>query len=147
MLNSSVLRRSCDDFAEMVSDEEMESFEITEEDLLRELNPYGKRRKFTKEDAIYGVWAEHDSDEEYEGKGRSRRSKDKDDYISMLSFVAATKEDGSSGEEIEDDVEINEAIEETPQAKKKELPVKSIPTKAMLATDKPHSMFIVVVSN
>ena len=26
--------------------------------------PGRRRRKFTKEDAIYGLWAEHDSDEE-----------------------------------------------------------------------------------
>ena len=129
----------------MASDEEMESFEITEEDLLRELNPYGKRKKFTKEDAIYGVWAEHDSDEEYEGKGRSRRSnKGKDDYISMLSFVAATEEDRSSGDDVEDDMEIKEVAEEAPSVKKKELPVKSKPTKTILSTDKPHSMLIIV---
>ena len=130
----------------MASDEEMESFEITEEDLLRELNPYGKRRKFTKEDAIYGVWAEHDSDEEYERKGKSRRSNQgKDDYISMLSFVAATADqgNGSSGEEIEDDIEIiNEVAEEAPSANKKELPVKSKLIKTMLSNDKPHSMLL-----
>ena len=86
----------------MASDEEMEAFEITEEDLLRELNPYAKRRKFTKEDAIYGMWAEHDSDDEYKGKGKEKRNdKGNSDYISLLSFVAASADkDGSSDEEL-----------------------------------------------
>ena len=46
----------------MDSDEEYESFEVTEEDLMGGFNV--KRRKFTKEDSIYGMWAQHDSDEE-----------------------------------------------------------------------------------
>ena len=44
------------------SDEEYESFQVTEQDLLNELHP--KKRKFTKEDRIYGMWAEHDSDDD-----------------------------------------------------------------------------------
>ena len=39
------------------SDEELEPFQMTEGDFRR-------RRKRTKEDMIYGMWAEHDSDEE-----------------------------------------------------------------------------------
>ena len=75
--------------------------EITEEDLLRELDPYAKRRKFTKEDAIYGMWAEHDSDEEYKRRGKGKRKDTGNDYISMLSFVAASADkDGSSDEEL-----------------------------------------------
>lgn len=44
------------------SDEEFESFQVTEQDLLNELHP--KKRKFTKEDRIYGMWAENDSDDD-----------------------------------------------------------------------------------
>lgn len=40
------------------SDDEYEAFQITEEEFLP------KRRKMTKEDHIYGLWAEHDSDED-----------------------------------------------------------------------------------
>lgn len=36
----------------------MEKFEITDYDLDNEFNPDRKRRKFTKNDAIYGVWNE-----------------------------------------------------------------------------------------
>lgn len=41
-----------------ISDDELEPFQMTGD----EFQP--RRRKFTKEDMIYGMWAEHDSDEE-----------------------------------------------------------------------------------
>ena len=124
----------------MASDEEMEAFEITEEDLLRELDPYGKKRKFTKEDAIYGMWAEHDSDDEYQGRGKGKRKdKETSDYISMLSFVAASADkDGSSDEEL---AEL--AKEESTQEiafKNEEPHVKSEGRKIAPTDDKPHSM-------
>ena len=40
------------------SGDEYEPFQVTAEEFLP------KRRKMTKEDHIYGLWAEHDSDEE-----------------------------------------------------------------------------------
>ena len=40
------------------SGDEFEPFQMTEEEFLP------KRRKMTKEDHIYGLWAEHDSDED-----------------------------------------------------------------------------------
>ena len=42
---------------EFDSDEELEPFQLTG-------NEFRRGRKFTKEDRIYGMWAEHDSDEE-----------------------------------------------------------------------------------
>lgn len=44
--------------------------QVTQSDLDGEFMPGRRRRKFTKEDAIYGLWAEHDSDDErgYETK-------------------------------------------------------------------------------
>lgn len=38
----------------------MEKFEITDYDLDNEFNPNRKRRKFTKNDAIYGVFNEEE---------------------------------------------------------------------------------------
>lgn len=43
---------------------EIENFEVTEWDLANEFNPDRRRHRQTKEDATYGIWAEHDSDEE-----------------------------------------------------------------------------------
>lgn len=44
-----------------ISDEELEPFQMTGDEFQST-----RRRKFTKEDRIYGMWAEHDSDEEYD---------------------------------------------------------------------------------
>ena len=123
----------------MASDEEMEAFEITEEDLLRELDPYAKRRKFTKEDAIYGMWAEHDSDEEYKGRRKGKRKDaENSDYISMLSFVAASADkDGSSDEELAEYGK--EEFTQEVAFKSEESNVKDEPTKVASADNKPHS--------
>ena len=40
------------------------SLQVTQDDLDREFMPHRGRRKFTKADGIYGMWAEHDSDDE-----------------------------------------------------------------------------------
>ena len=87
----------------MASDgDEVENFEITDYDLESELNP-GFRKKQTKEQAIYGVWA--DSDDEDESRYRKKtRKKMKDDYTAPLGFVSAgvfhdDDESGASGAE------------------------------------------------
>ena len=41
--------------------------QVTQDDIDREFMPRRGRRKFTKEDAIYGLWADHDSDDERGG--------------------------------------------------------------------------------
>lgn len=46
------------------SEEEVEAFEVTVEDVLFSTRQR-KKRRFTKEDATYGIWApRHDSDDE-----------------------------------------------------------------------------------
>ncbi|XP_046871877.1 tuftelin-interacting protein 11 [Hypomesus transpacificus] len=64
---------------------EFESFEVTDWDLANEFNPERRRHKQTKEDTIYGVWAERDSDDERPSFG-GKRSKD---YTAPVSFVSA----------------------------------------------------------
>lgn len=51
---------------------EMERFEISEWDLQNEFNPNRHRHRQTKEEAIYGLWAERDSDEERPSFGGKR---------------------------------------------------------------------------
>ena len=53
----------------MDSDDELESFQITEDDLYNELNPNRHQRRFTKEDAMLGMWASRDSDDEDDTRG------------------------------------------------------------------------------
>lgn len=72
----------------MDSEEEVEAFEITDRDFENELNP-GFRQKQTKEQAIYGVWANSDDEElgTYQSKTRKKfglQSKDSD----PLGFVS-----------------------------------------------------------
>lgn len=70
----------------MDSEEEVESFEITDHDLQSELNP-GRRHMQTKAEAIYGIWATSD-DEEEEGGGYQRGTRKKmANYTQPLGFV------------------------------------------------------------
>lgn len=91
----------------MSSEEEVERFEVTDQDLRDAFYP-GSRRKFTKEQAIYGMWA--DSDEDKSQRSSSKRSgprKGKADYTGPMDFVSGgytqkqeeDKEDESGSEE------------------------------------------------
>lgn len=51
---------------------EIEKFEVTEWDLANEFNPDRRRHRQTKEEATYGIWAEHDSDDERPSFGGKR---------------------------------------------------------------------------
>ena len=75
------------------SDEEFESFQVTEQDLLNELQP--RKRKFTKEDRIYGMWAENDSDDD-DRKGA---------YTQPVRFVASGTQGGVKDDENESEEE------------------------------------------
>ena len=67
----------------MSSEEELESFEVTDNDLKDAFYP-GFRRKFTKEQAIYGMWA---NDEDRAGSGASKRTR-KGGYTTPMDFVS-----------------------------------------------------------
>lgn len=84
----------------MASDGEVESFEITDYDLESELNP-GMRRKQTKEEAIYGIWATSDDENDDNFRKKSKK-KMKNDYTQPLGFVSGGlfhDEDKQSGAE------------------------------------------------
>uniref|UniRef100_UPI00358ECF24 tuftelin-interacting protein 11 n=1 Tax=Myxine glutinosa TaxID=7769 RepID=UPI00358ECF24 len=85
-------------------DEELvERFEITDWDLENEFNPDRVRRKPTKEDVIYGIWAENDSDDE---RPRFSGSRKLGDLTLPVNFVSAglrksvlPEDEGSDGEQ------------------------------------------------
>lgn len=76
-----------------MSDTEYEKFEINDYDLENEFNPnrMGRRRP-TKNQQIYGIWADDDSDDDAGqstsmGRNRSNARKTKD-YSAPIGFVA-----------------------------------------------------------
>ena len=69
----------------MSDEEEVESFEITDYDLESELNP-GLRKRQTKEQAIYGIWAT--SDDEMEGTHQRGSKIRKSTYAEPMGFVS-----------------------------------------------------------
>ncbi|XP_062521738.1 tuftelin-interacting protein 11-like [Corticium candelabrum] len=91
----------------MSSDEEVEQFEISEYDIENEFNPYRKRRKFTREDRIYGIWAEHDSDDDTRGKWGSKKA----DYSRPMQFVGGQVEqsDKEEGDKTSGDARVDES--------------------------------------
>ena len=67
-------------------DVEVEDFEITDYDMMEGLGLGFRRRKMTKEEAIYGMWAERDSDDDEGPSGFA--GKRRKDYSKPLSFVS-----------------------------------------------------------
>ncbi|KAG8436394.1 hypothetical protein GDO86_007481 [Hymenochirus boettgeri] len=64
---------------------EMENFEITDWDLQNEFNPNRRKHFQTKDEAIYGMWADRDSDDERPSFG-GKRSRD---YTAPVNFISA----------------------------------------------------------
>ncbi|XP_053693297.1 septin-interacting protein 1 [Sabethes cyaneus] len=104
-----------------MADEEYERFEITDYDLDNEFNPNRQRRRPTKHQQIYGIWADEDSDNECDDgagpsrRGRSRPGKKPKDYSAPIGFVAGgiqqagkKKEEKKASEPEDDDEEEDE---------------------------------------
>ena len=72
-------------FSTMDDDVEVEDFEITDYDLMQGFGLGFRRRRMTKEEAIYGMWADKDSDDEGPSGYSGRRKKD---YTKPLNFVS-----------------------------------------------------------
>lgn len=90
----------------MSSEEEVEQFEVTENDLKDAFFP-GYRRKFTKEQAIYGMWAA-DDDSGRRGFGSGGR-RPKGDYTSPMDFVSGgftQKQDDDESDDSSNDEKI-----------------------------------------
>ena len=85
-----------------MSSPEVERFEVTEEDLQNEFNPNRKRFKLSKEQAIYGMWAD-DSDDERPAFGKKQK-----DYTAPVSFVTGGIKVGDKVTKAEEDEEQEE---------------------------------------
>lgn len=77
----------------MANDEEVMSFEITDQDLEEEFNFDLRRPRMSKNRAIYGIWAEN-SDEEDDPDarpsfGRAGGSRSSRSYTAPVGFVSA----------------------------------------------------------
>lgn len=89
-----------------MSDEEYERFEISDYDLEAGFNPLGKnRRRPTKNQQIYGIWADEGSDEETERPSRRGfGAKQSKDYTAPVDFVAGgVQQAGKKDEKQKDD--------------------------------------------
>ena len=79
------------------SDNEVEEFAVTDYDLQNEFFPGMKRRKMTKEQAMLGIWASRDSDDDDVGE-----KKRKANYSMPMQFISGgivkTKDKESLGE-------------------------------------------------
>uniref|UniRef100_A0A1B0D5Y9 Uncharacterized protein n=1 Tax=Phlebotomus papatasi TaxID=29031 RepID=A0A1B0D5Y9_PHLPP len=91
-----------------MSDNEYEKFEISDYDLENEFNP-NRRRRMTKNQKIYGIWADDSDNEDVQDFPRKGRAKD---YSAPVSFVAGgvqqagkKKEKGEEKSDEEDDEE------------------------------------------
>ncbi|XP_012559008.1 tuftelin-interacting protein 11 isoform X1 [Hydra vulgaris] len=97
----------------MASDEEFESFEITDFDLESELYP-GQHKKQTKEQAIYGVWANSDDENDGHMQRKSRKKFEVSDYVDPMGFVSGGlfNEKGEADEKKDDEMNIPVISEE-----------------------------------
>ncbi|XP_028566243.2 tuftelin-interacting protein 11 isoform X1 [Podarcis muralis] len=101
-------------------DVEMEKFEITDWDLQNEFNPNRQRHWQTKEEATYGMWAEHDSDDERPSFG-GKRSKD---YSAPVNFISAGLKKPAADEITDEDSD-----EDEKPLKQEEIPKEFVPKK------------------
>ncbi|KAK2825247.1 hypothetical protein Q7C36_019174 [Tachysurus vachellii] len=95
---------------------EIEKFEISEWDLANEFNPDRRRHRQTKEEATYGIWAEHDSDDERPSFGGKRAK----DYTAPVNFISAgvrkTAAEEKNEQQGSDDSEEDEEAPPPPRA-------------------------------
>lgn len=89
-----------------MSDNEYEKFEINDYDLENEFNPSRGRKRPTKNQQIYGIWADDDSDDNAQqstsSRGRSRPSRrEPKNFTAPIGFVAGgIQQSGKKKEEV-----------------------------------------------
>lgn len=74
--------------------DEMESFDVNDEDLKRAYNPNYKKKRMSKASAMLGIWAESDDDDDNNDNDESngRRNREKQSKSSTISFVSSANE-------------------------------------------------------
>uniref|UniRef100_A0A1I7RQT8 G-patch domain-containing protein n=2 Tax=Bursaphelenchus xylophilus TaxID=6326 RepID=A0A1I7RQT8_BURXY len=96
-----------------MSDEEFESFDVNDRDIEYALNP-GRNRRQTKDDQIYGIWAEKDEEEQ------ARPSFGKTKPLKFTNFVSGGISVGSKMDKQEEDEEDDEPTPSTSGIKNKD---------------------------
>ncbi|NXB05950.1 TFP11 protein, partial [Cnemophilus loriae] len=114
---------------------EMQNFEMSDWDLQKEFNLHQQQHRQTKEEATYGMWAEHDSDEEQPSFG----GKCSRGYLAPMSFISAGLRKTAAKELLDKDLD-----DEEKPVKQEESPKKFVPKKLKTGGDfKPsHKGFI-----
>ncbi|CAF0720469.1 unnamed protein product [Brachionus calyciflorus] len=101
----------------MSDEEEMEEFEMNDEDLVRAFNPGSKRHKMSKEEAMLGIWATKEySDSEDEQDEFSYNKQKKFSKKSSIDFIASKKSKRSpqlekDNEKVDDKISDEEEFE------------------------------------
>ena len=85
----------------MDDDVEVEDFEITDRDLMEGFGLGFRRHRMTREEAIYGMWAERDSDDDEGPRGYSKKRKK--DYTKPLNFVSGGIVQKGKDKNVDDD--------------------------------------------
>lgn len=96
-----------------MSEDEVERFEVTDYDLDNEFN--FKRTKMTKNERIYGIWAENESSGDEGGSSRRpsfRGSKKPKNYTAPIGFVAGGIQQSGKNNEKEKKGESDESNDE-----------------------------------
>ncbi|XP_026462739.1 septin-interacting protein 1-like [Ctenocephalides felis] len=81
-----------------MDEDEVERFEITDYDLENEFYPRSRRRP-TKNQQIYGIWAADDSEDDEPKSGRKRPK----DYSAPVNFIAGGIQQSGKKEKVEDE--------------------------------------------
>uniref|UniRef100_H2YDR9 Tuftelin-interacting protein 11 n=1 Tax=Ciona savignyi TaxID=51511 RepID=H2YDR9_CIOSA len=85
-------------------DEELESFDVTNDDLMNEFNPNRPMFRQTKEDALYGIWADQ------EKSGWSKFKKKSSKYSEPVNFISGGVKNGDGPSIPEDKMQESEKV-------------------------------------
>jgi len=91
-----------------MSDEEMEEFEIKDDDLMHAFNPGYRKNKMSKEKAMLGVWASSDEDDDENDDQFSYKKQKSKNLTSGINFVSSNKKHPKKDEDDDEDQDESE---------------------------------------